>query len=487
MLLHFCTDMVGALHILGYLRTKAMTAKSNIPRLVIAGTQSGVGKTTIATGIMADLKAKGLTVQPFKVGPDYIDPTYHMLATGLPSRNLDSWMLPHKAMLELFHRASRKADISVIEGVMGLFDGYSGLDDSGSTAEVAKLLSAPVILIIDAGKMARSAAAMALGYAKFDPALDLRGFIANNIGSPQHFRWVKEAIEDATSIPVLGYLPRNNELKMPERHLGLVPTVEMVGAQHAVPLLIRQMEETFDLDRLLEIARSAEPLPSPKSQLFPTKASAPLVNIALARDEAFSFYYQDNLDLLEAYGARLLPFSLLRDSTLPENAQGVYLGGGFPEMYAEALSANRPMMESLRKAVSEGLPIYAECGGLMYLSQGIVDFEEKRHPMAGLLPGWSVMKNRLTRMGYVELEVKKNTILASKGTRLRGHEFHWSEMEKELEPTAYGITSPTTRLEGYANGNILASYVHLHFGSEPSLARNFIEACRRQARSTVGP
>lgn len=458
----------------------SVNTPSNNPRLVIAGTESGVGKTTIATGIMAALKNRGLRVQPFKVGPDYIDPTYHALATGLPSRNLDSWMLSHDAIAELFERAARKADVSVIEGVMGLFDGHSGSDEEGSTAEVAKILSAPVVLIIDAGKMARSAAAVALGYARYDPVLDLKGFIINNVGSERHFEWVKEAIEQATSIPVLGYLPKDAQFEMQERHLGLIPTVETVGARCNVPLQ-RQIEQTVNIDQLLEIAYSVHPVGAQYFEplLFPTRPIPPTVNIAYAWDEAFSFYYQDNLDLLEAYGARLLPFSPMHDRAIPEDAQGLCIGGGFPEMYAEALSANQSIMDSLRKAASDGVPIYGECGGLMYLSQGITDFEGNHYQMVGLVPCESIMKNRLTRMGYVEFELNQDTILGSKGMRLRGHEFHWSEMETELTLPAYRVFHPDERTEGYSNGNVLASYVHLHFGTNPDLARNFIEACQR--------
>lgn len=458
-----------------------VNAVSNAPRLVIAGTESGVGKTTIATGIMAALKNRDLTVQTFKVGPDYIDPTYHTMATGLPSRNLDSWMLSHDTIVGLFGRAARKADISIIEGVMGLYDGHSGLDDSGSTAEVAKLLNAPTILIIDAGKMARSAAAVALGYMKFDPALSLSGFIVNNIGSERHFEWVKEAIEQATSIPVLGYLPKNGNFEMPERHLGLIPTIENVGAQFIEPLS-RQIDKTIDMERLINIARSTPSIDEPEDRIFPSdKDSINRIpaNIAYAWDEAFSFYYQDNLDLLEAYGARLWPFSPMHDNAIPESAQGIYIGGGFPEMYAEALSANQSIMNSLRKAASEGMPIYGECGGLMYLSQGITDFEGKRYPMVGLVPGWSVMTRTLARMGYVEVEFYQDTILGPKGMRLRGHEFHWSEMEGDLSSPANRIVSPDLRNEGHVNGNIFASYVHLHFGTDPSLAMNFISSCRK--------
>jgi len=461
-----------------------INAPSNIPRLVIAGTESGVGKTTIATGIMAALRNRGLRVQPFKVGPDYIDPTYHTLATGLPSRNLDSWMLSHNAITELFERATGKADVSVIEGVMGLFDGHSGSGEDGSTAEVAKIFSAPVVLIINAGKMSRSAAAVAQGYARYDPELDLKGFIINNVGSERHFEWVKEAIEQAASIPVLGYLPKNKDLEMPERHLGLIPTVENAGDQFIEPLC-EQIEKTIDIDRLLEIAQSVHiiKVEHVAPLLFPAEPIFPTVNIAYAWDEAFSFYYQDNLDLLEAYGARLMPFSPLDDEALPLDTQGVYIGGGFPEIYAERLSKNQAMLDSLREAADKCIPIYGECGGLMYLSKGITDFEGNRYQMVGLVPVWSIMTRKLARMGYVEFEFNQDTILGSQGMKLRGHEFHWSEMESELDSPVYRVVHPELRNEGYVNGNIFASYIHMHFGSDPGLARNFIKSCQRWANT----
>jgi len=362
--------------------------------------------------------------------------------------------------------------------VMGLFDGHSGLDDAGSTAQVAKLLKSPVILVINVGSMARSAAAIALGYLKFDPALPLKGFIVNGVGSPKHFQWVKEAIEEMTSLPVLGYLPKNEpDLKLPERHLGLVPTAEQGELVAFFDKLVAQLEETLDIDGLVQIAQSSQPLEPENSDLFPVEAVSPLVRIAVARDEAFSFYYQDNLDLLEAHGAELVYFSPLNDQALPEGIGGIYIGGGFPEMFAEKLSQNQSFIADLKRVASEGMPIYAECGGLMYLCRGVTDFEGNRHPLAGLVPGWSMMTQKLSRMGYIEVEVLKSNILMPAGTRLRGHEFHWSALEEALPSPAYKMTHPDITDEGYAEGNLLASYVHLHFGTDPRLAPNFIRSC----------
>lgn len=455
----------------------------SVPRVVVAGVASGVGKTTIASAIMAALTRRGLRVQPFKVGPDYIDPSYHALATGRPSRNLDSWILTPEVVTELFSRAARKADIAVIEGVMGLFDGHSGGGDAGSTAEIAKLLKSPVVLIIDAGRIARSAGALALGYAKFDPELELRGFIVNNIGSSRHFEWVREAIEAATSLPVLGCLPKNAQFELPERHLGLVPTAEQTEAQ-IISHLGQKLAETIDVEHLIGIARSARPVTMGDAVLlrFSTNGAAQLANIAVARDEAFSFYYQDNLDLLETHGARLLFFSPMHDKSLPRDTHGVYIGGGFPEMYSHALSANSAMRASIREAAARGMPVYAECGGLMYLSEGITDFDGNCHPMVGLVPGWSVMENRLVRLGYVEFEALSDNVLCSKGTRLRGHEFHWSRIEGECPAPAWAVSHPHQGVEGYVGANILASYMHIHFGTDSSLARRFVRFCMDWAR-----
>ncbi|MGE5620015.1 MAG: cobyrinate a,c-diamide synthase [Sphingomonadaceae bacterium] len=456
-----------------------------IPRLVIGGTSSGVGKTTLSAGLMAALRSRGLRVQPFKVGPDYIDPSYHQAAAGAPSRNLDSWMVPEGALMELFPRACEGADVAVVEGVMGVFDGFGGRDDAGSTAEIAKLLNAPVLLTMNVGKMARSAGAMALGYARFDPALRVAGFLLNGVASEGHYQMAREAIEGCGAGPVLGYLPRVPDLQLPERHLGLVPTAERSLPEGFLERLVGLIETHVDVERVLEIARSAASAQRPEAgtqapapgTLFPREPVPPKATIALAADEAFNFYYQDNLDLLRAHGARLLPFSPLRDQAIPPEADALYLGGGFPEMHAGRLSAGRPMLESIRRAAQAGMPIYAECGGLMYLTQGIVDADGGRHPMVGLLPGWCTMEGSRLQMGYVEVASLRPTPLGPAGTRARGHEFHWSRWEG-MEPSlgAYRILNQGDRSEGYAQGNLLATFVHLHFGANPGLAPAFVES-----------
>ncbi len=446
--------------------------------IVLAGTRSGTGKTTIATGIIGALARRGLSVQPFKCGPDYIDPSYHTMACGVPSRNLDTWLLPHATVLECFGRAAHRSDIAVVEGVMGLYDGHADLTESGSTAEVAKLLRAPVILIANAAKVARSIAAEVLGYQRFDPTVNIAGVILNGIGSERHLAFCKPPIEDATGIPVLGYIPRNPALVAPERHLGLIPAVEGPVAAQWLDSLITQVERTVDLDGLLRIASAAD-TPVVQPSVFPAQPQPKRARIAVAQDKAFSFYYADSLDLLEAWGADIVPFSPLEDAALPVDIGGIYIGGGFPEVFAEQLSANEPMLRSIRSAHAAGKQIYAECGGLMYLAQALVDFDGKRHPMAGLIPVCSSMsKGRLT-LGYREVEALAGGALLAKGDVVRGHEFHWSTPSaapSQLQ-AAYAVRSQSARLEGYRAPNLWASYIHLHMASRPAMARRFVGRC----------
>jgi len=460
----------------------AATANGNIPRLVIGGTHSGVGKTTITGGIVAAFRQRGRRVQPFKCGPDYIDPGYLTLLAGLPCRNLDSWMLPREALIELFTHTAVKADIAVVEGVMGLYDGRDGLDYAGSTAEVARWLDAPVVLIINVAKMSGSAAAMALGYRQLDPEVKLAGVILNNIGSPKHLRWATEAVEKKAGLPVFGYLPKNAKISVPERHLGLVPTAESGELGEYAERLTAQTLATVDVDGLLNLAQRAAPLPEVSGRLFPRKEKPARVNIAVARDEAFNFYYQDNLDLLTAWGARLTPVSPLHDAGLPPEIDGIYIGGGFPEMYAGELEANAAFRKAVAAAAQAGMPLYAECGGLMYLSQGITGFQNERHAMVGLVPAWTAMQPQRTRIGYATVSVLRDNILGHKGERLRGHLFHWSKLPDPTGEAAYRILDSENQREGFVLGpedNILASYLHLHFGSLPALAKRFIAACAR--------
>lgn len=467
-------------------------------RLVIAGTHSGVGKTTISVGVMAGLARQGLRVQGFKVGPDYIDPTYHSLATGRPCRNLDTWMVPPQRVYSLFAHAVHGADIAIIEGVMGLYDGFGYEGETGSTAEVAKLLGAPVILVLDAGKIARSAGALALGYQRFDPDLPLAGFVINRVGSESHGQGVAIAVEQATGMPVLGWLPRDPSLDIPERHLGLVPTAEPGRWCAFMDAAANHVAQRVDLERLRAIAQEASALatPEPPSLLHnihpvhPTQRGSGQgrVVIAVAQDEAFSFTYEDNLALLQAAGAEIVPFSPLHDPALPPGTRGVILSGGFPELYASQLSTNVAIHQALCNAHERGIPIYAECGGLMFLTEAIVDLLGKTHRMVGLLPGHSVIVGNLT-LGYRLAQAADDSWLLSAGEEVRGHEFHYSTWEgrpPELPPAFY-LQSPRRagdlHPEGAHLGSLWASYTHIHFWSKPELATRFVEACRSLRQS----
>ncbi len=445
--------------------------------VVIAGVRSGVGKTTIATGIMGALTRRGYRVQPFKAGPDYIDPSYHRLACGIPSRNLDTWLLDRPAVTELFQRAGADS-LCVVEGVMGVYDGHSGLTEEGSTAQLAKLLDAPVILVADAAKVARSVAAEVLGYQQFDPSLHIAGVILNGVGGPRHLEFCQPQIEATTGLPVLGYLPRREELVQPERHLGLIPTVEGTVVREWYDTLVAQVEQTIDLEGVLRLAETASP-PQSSPVVYPAQPQPKRARIAIAQDQAFSFYYQDSLDLLEAWGAELAPFSPLTDRAIPPDVGGVYIGGGFPEMFARELSENRPMLDSLRRALESEIPVYAECGGLMYLGQSLSDLQGTDFPMVGALPVVSSMTNRRLTLGYREVAACAATPLLEQGQRVRGHEFHWSVLEKQPSPeqAVYHVVDQDNRPEGFRVGSVWASYIHIHLGSAPGLARRFVDTC----------
>jgi cobyrinic acid a,c-diamide synthase len=462
-----------------------------LKKLLIAGTHSGAGKTTITMGLIAALHRRGMSVQPFKAGPDYIDPTYHTLAAGRTCRNLDTWMVPLDRTLALFHKATQAAEIAIIEGVMGVFDGFSYEDEAGSTAQIAKLVGAPILLVLDVGKMARSAAALAVGYTHFDPQLNVAGFIVNRCGSVSHYEGVKLAIEAHTGRPVLGWLPKQAELHIPERHLGLVPTDERGELTGFVAQAADLVETYFDLERILELAETGPATAAPSVPLAVTPPADPAVSavIAVARDAAFSFFYEDNLDLLRENGAEIAFFSPLTDTALPPGTCGIYLGGGFPEVYAAQLAANTPLTEMLRQAHTRQMPIYAECGGFMYLTEAIIDLEGQRHPMVGLVPGLTRMQPRLMSLGYRVIEALNDNFLLPQGACTRGHEFHWSLWENPPELPVWRLhprrESDPSRLEGYYRDNLIASYVHLHFAYDLQLAQNFASACRAWQKSQI--
>lgn len=446
-----------------------------IPRIVIAGTQSGVGKTTIVTGLLAAFKQLGLKVQSYKVGPDYIDPAYHTLASGKPAHNLDTWLVPPEEILPIFVQTAAENDLVIIEGVMGLFDG--GQNGISSTAAVAKLLQAPVILVIDAKAMGESVAAIALGFKQYDPDLELAGVIINRLGSQSHAAIVEDAL-GKIGIPLFGKIHRNDDITTPERHLGLTPVGETDSAAivNNIGLHIAKQVQLADV---LAIANAAAPLSyepaCPATNIVRTR-------IGVAFDEVFSFYYPASLAALERQGAELVYFSPLRDSKLPD-VDGLLFGGGFPEMFVSELAENEKMLNQIATAYHQGMPIVAECGGLMYLSRQIVDFTGQSFDMVGLIPAVCKMENSLQTVGYVEAVAEADNVLCLAGQRLRGHEFHFSTFipdDKVDGRWAFQLKKMRTGkvyYGGYAWKNLVASYLHLHFLGSPQAARRFVDHC----------
>ncbi|WP_071517706.1 cobyrinate a,c-diamide synthase [Geitlerinema sp. PCC 9228] len=454
--------------------------------IAIAGTHSGVGKTSISIGLMRALSRRGLTVQSFKVGPDFIDPSHHWQATGRMGHNLDGWMLSAQTNLSLFQKYTANSDIAVVEGVMGLYDGFGPTTEAGSTAEMAKWLGIPVVLVVDARSMVRSAAAMVQGYANFDPEVNLVGVICNCVGSVGHGSLLREALERLPHVAFLGAIPRSDSVAIPERHLGLWMATEDDLGDMYIDALADLLEEHLDLDQLLSLsAMTSMPPPSPDDWMS-SKLSHSQVRIGVARDNAFCFYYQENLELLENYGAELIEFSPLTDP-LPKNLQGLYIGGGYPELYAEQLAANRSLVKSVRDFCYAGYPVYGECGGLMYLSQGIESLQGDRYSLVGIFPFWTRM-SRKVKLGYAQVHTDSNNSqfgFPLDNCTIRGHRFHYSEILDgggEVS-TCYQVSGrgKSSVREGYKMKNTLASYVHLHFANNPEFAHSFVESCRQVA------
>jgi len=449
-------------------------------RIVLAGTHSSVGKTTVALGLLAALRRQGIRPAPFKAGPDYIDPGLHGQAAGRPSRNLDVWLLDEPALSAVFRRGVRDADIAVIEGVMGLFDGI-GPGQEASTAAVARALTCPVLLVLDVAAMSGTAAALVLGCQQLRPGVHLAGVVLNRVGSEGHLRATAEAIQAATALPVLGSLPADPALAIPERHLGLVPAAEGGVSASTLNRLADLVAQRFDLAAIQRIAASAPPLVAAPGA--PVEPVAGGVRIGVAQDRAFGFYYQDTIDLLAECGAEIVPFSPLDDGQLPVAVHGLYLGGGFPELYADTIAANQAMRTALQAHARRGRPIYAECGGLMALGQQLTTFEGRTLPMFGLLPVTSRLQRATLTIGYCEVEALQASPLMLPGTRVRGHEFHWSEAEAPPEQLAAYRVVGQDRREGFCLGATLGSYVHLNLAGAPELARRFVAACRATTRS----
>ncbi len=436
--------------------------------------------------MMAALSNRGLRVAPFKVGPDFIDPGHHQQITGRVSRNLDGWMLSRHTNRQVFARGGLGCDICVVEGVMGLFDGYDGLSEAGSTAQMSKWLNLPVILVVDARSMARSAAALVQGFENFDPPLTFAGVVFNRIGSQRHLRYLREAVEDHVRMPCLGGIERDETIEIPERHLGLMTREDFALSGESVQRLAGKIDDAVDIDRLLALIPefSSQSVADPAT----TAPDSRRVRIGIARDRAFCFYYQDNLDLLTASGAELVEFSPVEDAQLPPNLAGIYLGGGYPELFADRLEANRLMRDQVLKSSRSGMPVYAECGGLMYLGKSLEDQQGKTHTMAGCLPVETRMLPRRRSLGYRQVTLQRQTVLGGPGDVLRGHEFHYSELSGSPQQLdrVYLIADREghkSLQEGYTVGNTLGSYVHLHFGSHPQAAENFVQCCRGYDRS----
>jgi cobyrinic acid a,c-diamide synthase len=455
-----------------------------MPRIIIAGTQSGTGKTSLSLALVASLRRRGLRIQTFKIGPDFLDPSYLAVASGRPCYNLDGWMTRKQYVLELFGRATKDADLAVIEGVMGLFDGSDPENSEGSTAEMARWLNTPVLLVVNVHGMARSLSAVVKGFLEFEQDVKIAGIIANHSGSDHHKNWLTQSLKSASLPPLLGAIPRGTFPTLPSRHLGLITADSGNLPPKILEELADVLEKNLSVDAVMEISKNASPLSitGPRREANPRPKR---VSIGVAYDRAFHFYYPDNLDELKLRGCDFAFFSPLQDTKLPEGIDALYFGGGYPEEYAETLSENPEMQEAVRQFARRGLPLYAECGGLMYLTQGIETTHGKRYPMVGLLPVWSRMLNRLKSLGYVEITLTNDSLWGECGAVLRGHEFHYSELigsplDAPGWTQVYRIKrrrSEQILTEGFQQNNVLASYVHLHWASQPQNVETFINQC----------
>ncbi|SHH36204.1 cobyrinic acid a,c-diamide synthase [Caloranaerobacter azorensis DSM 13643] len=461
-----------------------------MPRFVIGGTQSGVGKTTVSVGIMKALSKRGLNVQPYKIGPDYIDPAFHSFVTGNKSRNLDSWMLEERAINDIFVKNSFDKDISVIEGVMGLYDGFGIEKDNGSTAHVSKILKSPVVLIIDGNGVSSSAAAQVLGYKLYDEKVKIKGVIVNNVSGQKHYELIKEVIEKFTGIKCVGYLKKNIDIKLESRHLGLIPTVEVENLNKKLDKLSSMIEETIDIDEIIEISKEVSTLYYTYNNDNKTRLKD--VNIGVALDKAFNFYYQDNLELLEELGAKLVYFSPLKDRKLPDNLHGLYLGGGFPEVFAKELEENRELRNEIKKVSELGMPIYAECGGLMYLCKSITTIDGKTYEMVGIFNRNARMTNKLQRFGYVHVNILKSCTISKMPTQVKAHEFHRSILDESINDNYIYRVDKIRESKiinswkcGIVENSTLGAYAHIHFYSNKRLAEDFIENCRLFKKGSV--
>jgi cobyrinic acid a,c-diamide synthase len=441
--------------------------------MMIAGERSGVGKSTVTLGILAALKARGLDVQPFKSGPDFLDPMHHNEIGDRISRNLDTWMFPDWVPTS-FQRASACADVSVVEGAMGLYDGMAGRREEGSSAHLAKMLRCPVILVIDATACSRSVGAVAKGFKTFDPAVDVRGVIFNRISGQRHLDMIEEAVEGLGLIS-LGGIPKNADIRLESRHLGLVPAGESDNSRR-YDCIREIVEDHLDLDLMLQIAAEASEWQEVEE---PPMEKLGHCRIGVARDAAFNFYYEDNFDILRSLGATVVEFSPL-EGDLPD-ADGYYFGGGYPELHLDELESNASMRESIARRAKEGIPSYAECGGLMYLCSKVKGQDGRERDMVGAFDASVEMTPKLQALGYVEARCTRDCLLSPAGGAVRGHVFHYSRVVSHGDEQFAYLLSKDKGIEGAIDGfvkkNVLASYLHLHFGSNLGPARRFVRAC----------
>jgi cobyrinic acid a,c-diamide synthase len=463
--------------------------------IIIAGERSGVGKTTVTLALLAALRQRSQRVQSFKVGPDYIDPMFHGYVTGRSCRNLDPVLTSESYVQKCFEKQTVEAEYALVEGVMGLFDGATGVDDFGSTAHIARVLDLPILLILNCSSLSRSIAAIAHGYRTFDPRLKFAGVVLNRVGSDRHLELLTDALKPL-NLPILGVLRRQDDIVIPDRHLGLIPTAELADLKALVDRLAHLGKTCFDWTSLLPLlectphpssliplAKRVEDNPSSLIPLAkrvednPSSLIPP--RLAIAQDAAFSFYYADNLDMLKQLGAELIEWSPLKDTELPKGTQGLYFGGGFPEVFAAELTQNYPARHAVQTAIRSGMPTYAECGGLMYLCEQIVDFEARSHPMTGILPTTATMGKRLT-LGYRQATALQSSPIVKVGDRVWGHEFHRSTVIESDQPLfdlrGYQSSIPL-KSEGWQRYQVHASYTHLHFGAQPALPTRFLEHC----------
>lgn len=448
---------------------------------LVAGTASGVGKTTVALALIASLRRRGLVIQPFKCGPDFLDTGHHTRIARRPARNLDTWMLSLEANQDVLHQAATGADVLIAEGMMGLFDGKSGNSETGSSAEIAKLLGLPVVLVIDASKSARSIAAMVLGFELFDPSLPLAGVILNRVAGERHYNMLEVGITARCKTPLLGWLPRDVAISIPERHLGLKTAEEATDTEPLHEALATLAERHLNLDAISQLTCTLDVTAAPQ----PVRSNHPAIRVGVARDQAFTFYYEDNLDLLRHQGAQIVSFSPLGDAQLPPDLDALYLGGGYPELYAAQLAANTSLLADIRDFANSRRPIYAECGGMIYLAKQLTLLDGTKHALANIFPFDIEMTPKLVQFGYVTVTLKRDCILGKAEAVLRGHSFHHSRIAvapalTTLYNVAYSL-SGCEESEGYITGNVLGSYIHLHFRTNPEVAQRLVEATRAAA------